>query len=123
LQSMMDVVLNLQIQEELSLSPAHIRHLLAITNEALSNVARHAQATQAQISVTTDAACIVLDVSDNGRGLPTDYVLGYGLRNIQERARLLGGVALLSSQANKGTKVQVRVPWKEIDPRVTTVAS
>ena len=87
----MEVDLALDIPEGQSLSPGHIGHLLAIANEALSNVARHAQATRVRLTAAVYDGRLCLEIQDNGRGLPVDYVVGYGLRNMHDRARMLGG--------------------------------
>jgi signal transduction histidine kinase len=58
---------------------------------------------------------LCLAIADNGRGLPADNVPGYGLRNIRDRARLLGGRMTLTSQPGRGTTIKVEVPWSEED--------
>ncbi len=113
LRSLVDVSLALDLPEKQSLSPAYVGHLLAIANEALSNVARHAQATQARLSASATGDRLRLEIQDNGRGLPPDTVVGYGLRNMQDRARLLGGTMSLVTQPGHGTTVTVDVPWGE----------
>jgi signal transduction histidine kinase len=122
LRSLAEVHLNLDIPEGLSLAPGQIGHLLAITNEALSNVARHAQATQVRLSAAVQDGRLRLEIADNGRGLPLDYVIGYGLRNMRDRARLLGGELRVESRPRHGTMVVVDVPWREENERVTTRA-
>ena len=86
--------------------------LLAVLEEALSNAARHAAATQ--VDVTVDAGNdLVLRVVDNGRGLPE--VLregGHGVENIAERGRLLGGSGEVKRAADGGTVVEWRVPLR-----------
>jgi signal transduction histidine kinase len=122
LRSLADVRLSLDIPEGQSLAPGQIGHLLAITNEALSNVARHAQATQVGLSAAVRDGRLRLEIHDNGRGLPLDYVIGYGLRNMRDRARLLGGELSVESRPRHGTRVVVDVPWREEYERVTTRA-
>jgi signal transduction histidine kinase len=122
LQSMVKVGLVNQLPPDISLSPNHVRHLLAIANEALSNVIRHAQATEVTLTVTAEESCLEMQIQDNGRGFSGDYVLGYGLRTIQERARLLGGSVNVLSAKAKGVTIQVRVPWKEIQDDVAALA-
>jgi signal transduction histidine kinase len=121
LRSLVDVSLDLDLPEKQSLSPAYVGHLLAIANEALSNVARHAQATQARLSATATGNRLRLEIRDNGRGLPRDYVTGYGLRNMQDRARLLGGKMTLATQPGHGATVTVDVPWGEENEQSTTL--
>lgn len=115
LRSLVDINLALNLPEGRALSPTHIGHLLTIANEALSNVARHAHATRVFLSATTKDDWLRLEIKDNGHGLPEDYVLGYGLRNMQDRARLLGGDMALESQPGQGTTVTIEVPWSEVN--------
>jgi signal transduction histidine kinase len=122
LRSLVEVDLALNIPEGQSLTPGQIGHLLAIANEALSNVARHAQATHVRLGAAVNEGRLRLELRDNGRGLPTDYVIGYGLRNMRDRARLLGGELSLDSRPGHGTVVIVDVPWREEGERVATRA-
>ena len=122
LRSLMDVSLALDIPEGQSLAPGQIGQLLAIANEALSNVARHAKATRVRLSATVRDGRLRLEIQDNGHGLPVDYVVGYGLRNMHERARLLGGELSIDSLPGRGTTVSVDVPWRKEDERFATRA-
>ena len=115
LRSAVEVRLALDLPADRPLAPVRVGHLLAIANEALSNVARHAQATEVQLSARATADGLCLAIADNGRGLPADNVPGYGLRNIRDRARLLGGRMTLTSQPGRGTTIKVEVPWSEED--------
>jgi signal transduction histidine kinase len=116
-QPLVDVDLVLDIPEGQSLAPGQIGHLLAITNEALSNVARHAQGTRVHLSAAVRDDRLRLEIRDNGCGLPLDYVIGYGLRNMRDRARLLGGELRVESRPGRGTVVAVDVPWREEEER------
>jgi signal transduction histidine kinase len=113
LRSLVEVELDLKLPDEQPLTPGQVGHLLAIVNEALSNVIRHAQATQVQLKAELVEDRFHLVITDNGRGLVTDYVVGYGLRNMRERARLLGGEATIESNAGRGITVRVEVPWED----------
>ena len=115
LRSAVEVRLALDLPADRPLAPARVGHLLAIANEALSNVARHAQATAVEVSARATAEGLCLAITDNGRGLPADNVPGYGLRNIRDRARLLGGRMTLSSRPGQGATIKVEVPWSEED--------
>lgn len=119
LQSLMEVDLTSSIPEGEALTPGQIGHLLAIANEALSNVARHARATRVGLSASVCDGRLRLEIRDNGRGLPVDIVVGYGLRNMRERARMLGGDLALHSQPGHGTLVTIDVPWKESNEQST----
>jgi PAS domain S-box-containing protein len=83
--------------------------LLPCLREALTNVAKHAHATRASV-VLAVADGVSLTVTDNGRGLGATIAAGNGLRNIDERARGLGGSCSTRSDAGGGTTVEWRVP-------------
>jgi signal transduction histidine kinase len=90
--------------------------LLAVLREALSNVARHAEADRATVEVEvetlaaqTGAGEVVLRVSDNGKGLPARRRES-GLRNVRRRAAELKGAVRLLREEPHGTRVEWRVP-------------
>ena len=110
--SLVDIVLDLDLPEPDQLSPARAEHVVAIVTEALSNVVRHAQARQVTITARHTAAHLSLVVKDNGLGLSPTAIPGYGLRNMRDRAKLLSG-ELSVTGSNKGTIVQLEIPWKD----------
>jgi nitrate/nitrite-specific signal transduction histidine kinase len=75
--------------------------LLAVVREALGNIARHAQATAAAITLDANAEAITLTVNDNGIGIGPDAVRGEGLNNLSRRAGRIGGTATVGP-ANTG---------------------
>jgi signal transduction histidine kinase len=80
-----------------------------IVQEALTNVVRHAGATQASVTVDAGVEEIVVEVIDDGRGSTTgDPVEGHGLRGIRERAALYRGVVEMGSSP-AGFRVKVRL--------------
>jgi signal transduction histidine kinase len=84
-------------------------HLLAVLQEALSNVAQHAGASQ--VNVTVEAGTdVVVRVVDNGTGLPTPRNNGRGLQNLEQRAASMGGRLVASRLEAGGTMVEWRVP-------------
>ena len=91
-----------------------MRHLeLAVVNEALSNAVRHSRANQVNISAKMQGDRLIVHVVDNGTGLSKQIEAGYGLRNMRDRARLLGGELEVSSLNGKGTTVRLDIPWKD----------
>jgi signal transduction histidine kinase len=85
-------------------------HLRAVLREALSNVAQHAEASRVEIFVEVGQdSGLLLRVVDNGRGLPSSPTLGHGLRNLQERAAMLGGSFSASATPGGGTVLEWRV--------------
>jgi signal transduction histidine kinase len=92
--------------------------LFRITQESLTNIARHAQATQAWIDMSCDHSQVTLQIKDNGVGFNPTEILGgekltaWGLLGIQERAKLVDGDIQIQSEANKGTTISITVPKK-----------
>ena len=85
--------------------------LLATLREALSNVARHAQATHAEVTVLADQGQLRLLVADDGVGPPSpDAPRGNGLANMAARAERLGGSCRLTESETGGTLVTWEVP-------------
>lgn len=83
-----------------------------ITQEALSNVARHAAASRVELSMVEGQRLLILSISDNGRGFDpsTPGVNGkFGLTSMRERARSIGGELVIESDA-RGTSVQASLP-------------
>jgi signal transduction histidine kinase len=90
------------------LTPPEIgRELVTTLQEALTNVARHANAHQVRVEVRSKDGLIALEVVDDGNGLPPDRQGrgGRGLVNMERRARGLGGTLELSSPPTGGTRL------------------
>ena len=83
--------------------------MLSVLREALSNVARHASATQVEVSVEASSE-LTLRVADNGTGIKSD-VRRSGLANMSERAGLLGGT-LKTRPADEATGTGTVLEWK-----------
>ena len=86
-------------------------HLLPVIQEALSNVAKHANASRVDVLVEVGKETgLLLRVVDNGRGLPSSPTPGRGLHNLEERAARLGGTFSASAAPGGGTVLEWRVP-------------
>ncbi len=87
-------------------------HLLATLREGITNVARHAQATQASIHLAVKDDCCQLSITDNGRGMETDEVRegGWGLTNLRRRAEKLHGHLDVENPPAGGTVLTWQVP-------------
>lgn len=83
-------------------------HLLAVVREALSNIARHARATAAAVTLSTGDG-LVLEVLDNGCGIGGASP-GGGLTSMRERAESLGGTFEVCDRPGGGTRLRWRVP-------------
>jgi signal transduction histidine kinase len=87
--------------------PSTTPELLAVLREALSNVARHAQARTVHVTlaVDTDAWRVTLVVEDDGRGIGQVVSLGQGIHNMKSRAQRLGGTCTLAPRPDGGTRL------------------
>ncbi|MEQ4204209.1 PAS domain-containing sensor histidine kinase [Actinopolymorpha sp. B9G3] len=83
--------------------------VLAVLREALTNIARHAQASSASVVLKVADGEVVLQVADDGRGFDTARHQG-GLRNFRERAESHGGRFELHSELGAGTRIDWRIP-------------
>ena len=97
-----------------SLPPLPEAHRLAVyraAQEALTNIQRHAQASEASLTMDLSAEALTLRVRDNGIGLPDEAdQKGFGLRGMRERIMQLGGSVELRSAKTDGTTVLIQLP-------------
>ncbi|MFN8441188.1 MAG: GAF domain-containing sensor histidine kinase [Caldilineaceae bacterium] len=86
--------------------------LYRITQEALTNIARHANANQVCISIEQNHTEICLVIGDNGQGFDTRQIpnQGLGLLGMKERTLMLGGKLDVQSEVGRGTIVRVTIP-------------
>lgn len=87
--------------------------IFRITQELLTNVARHAQASRVVIDVITTAGQLILTVHDNGKGITEEDIYNsssLGLRGIRERLALLGGEVEIHGLPGEGTSIQACIP-------------
>ena len=80
-----------------------------VVAEALANVAKYAQATQASVTVRRDNGAVSVDISDDGIG-GADAALGSGLRGLGDRVAALDGTLSLESPPGRGTRLHVKIP-------------
>jgi len=92
-------------------------NLYRIAQESLSNVLKHAGASQASVSLTMEDGAVVLRISDDGSGFHPEAFLGgslqdegFGLKVMSERARMLGGWLEVNSGPGNGTTLTVTLP-------------
>jgi signal transduction histidine kinase len=108
-----DVALELAVDEADTLPPERSQHVLAVAGEALANAVRHGHATRVQVRAAHTAQRLRLQVWDNGTGGAAETSTGHGLRNMRDRARLLGGELTVHSPPGRGTTILLDVPWEE----------
>lgn len=83
-----------------------------LVQEALTNVTRHAAATQVNVQLQQENGCLHLSVSDNGRGFTSAQPRqGFGLLGMRERVLMLGGE--ITIDGSNGTRIDVRLPLAE----------
>jgi len=87
-------------------------HVLAVVQEALSNVTRHAQATRVEVSLVIDDGQLVVTVTDDGRGIDKGISGGRGIDNMRVRAGRLGGEVEWERGPVGGTTFRWCVPVK-----------
>ena len=93
------------------LPPEIEKVLLRISQEALSNVVKHAQAREVQVELILDSQRARLCVKDDGLGFePQEDGGSFGLTSMQDRAKALGGVWTIRSEPGRGTEVQASIP-------------
>lgn len=100
--------------------------IFRIGQEALTNVAKHAQASSAEVKLIFDKNCLKLMIKDDGQGFDTSQILSpvsgqerkaWGLLGIQERVAIVGGACFIISKPGKGTIVHATVPasYREVN--------
>ena len=99
----------------------HATALFRILQEILTNVARHANATQVKVRLAKEEGSLILEVHDNGKGVSKEELSAgrsLGILGMRERALLLGGELTISGAPAFGTTVTVRIPGglQEIRP-------
>jgi len=117
----LDVVLKISGQEQ-ELSSITSVTLYRILQEACNNALKHSKANKIYIRISFFDDFIELDVDDNGVGFDLqvieersqeDFLHGFGLSTMRERAKLLSGTFSINSRPGFGTKIHVSVPLKE----------
>jgi two-component system sensor histidine kinase UhpB len=81
-----------------------------VLQEGITNVLRHAQASEMRLTAAVSNGQVVVEISDNGVGMPANVVVGRGLTGMRERVRALGGTFDLS-RSNGRTCVRCSLPF------------
>jgi signal transduction histidine kinase len=107
------VPVNVRLEGAIDTLPdGHRTCVFRVVQEALTNVARHAAASEIRVAVHCARDRAFLTVQDNGAGfdIVTSHGKGLGLLGIQERVRGLGGTVTWTSQPNRGTMLSAEIP-------------
>ena len=112
-----DVELTIEGEDRIAELPIElVAELLAVTREALSNIARHARATRAHVRLAATDAGLILEIRDDGVGfdIGTRVSEGHrGLANIAARVRAARGTLTTESAPGEGTRIIVTIPGSE----------
>lgn len=87
--------------------------IFRIFQETLTNISKYAEATRVDVSLVVGEDVVVLEVSDNGRGIARDQISkpgSFGIRGMQERARSLHGDVEIEGIPGVGTRIKVEIP-------------
>jgi signal transduction histidine kinase len=110
--SLVDIELHVEEQALEDLHDDISQNLLQIAQEALANVAKHAQATRVLLTLRNMDERVYLQIIDNGRGFDLyqkPELLGHGLSNMGERARQIGGEFDIVTSPGEGTAITIRL--------------
>jgi signal transduction histidine kinase len=97
--------------------------LFRVAQEALTNVTRHAEATQIKINITDISGVVRMEISDNGKSFPVEKILlannpqRLGLIGMKERVEMVGGNLTIKSTPGKGTTVRAEIPFTPEEPK------
>lgn len=106
-----------------SLPDSHAIALFHICQEALANIAKHAQANKVEVLIWTTQDRVLMEVQDDGRGFDPKKIqltLGHGISNMQTRAHNVGGDLEITTEPGEGTTIIVWIPFvqdREQKPR------
>ena len=81
-----------------------------IVLEAFTNMVRHSQASSCCIQIKLTDQSLLLEVTDNGKGLPEENRIGVGFTSMRERAEELGGECTIANDPAGGVTVRARLP-------------
>jgi signal transduction histidine kinase len=105
---------------ERRLSPELETTFYRIIQEALTNVAKHAQATRVLIRLECQESIVTVHIEDNGCGFESQHIMahnnpeqGVGLLGIQERVSLLGGTFQIQSHPGQGAQIAIELPRRD----------
>src|SRR5690625_5012655 len=105
---------HVSISSELNLSEMMEEHIFRIIQEALSNILRHAFATEVRLDIIQKPDEVFVYIADNGKGFDINNnqnkKASYGLKTMQERSEEIGGTFIVRSNINEGTYIDIKIP-------------
>jgi len=107
-----------QQAERKLIKPEARKNILLIVKEALNNISKYSEASQAEINISINKTHLHISITDNGKGFdPDKRINGKGLQNMKQRAILMGGNMTNTSSPGKGTTIQCDIPLAIISDR------
>jgi PAS domain S-box-containing protein len=104
------------IGDDESLSKEHSTTIFRITQESLTNIARHAEASIVEVNLNIKKPCIKLEIKDDGKGISAknieNKIASFGIFGMKERASILGGKLEIVSKLKEGTSIILELPIK-----------
>jgi signal transduction histidine kinase len=100
--------------------PTDLRHQLFLAcKETLTNISKHARATEVWLRLTVNGNALEIIIDDNGQGFPTgdSASVGNGLANLRNRLAAIGGHCRVDSRPGQGTRVHLQVKLPETAAR------
>ncbi len=102
--------------EDIQMNKNRATATFRIVQEAMTNVARHSEATKVTVEVKKEENILTLKIEDNGRGIHEEKIndpFSFGLIGMQERTLYLGGELKITGTPAKGTSVVATIPISE----------
>jgi signal transduction histidine kinase len=115
--------MNIELKMDIQDVPKPVGYqVFRVIQECLTNVLKHANASEVTVHVNQSSDQLELVVSDNGCGLSSEKtVSGFGMKSMQERVQSMRGTVQVNAAPNKGTSIDVRIPLSlEVDHAGTT---
>src|SRR5471032_1251571 len=109
------------VEEELVLDERYSTAIFRIVQEALTNIARHAQASNAWLRLRRDNGALRIAIEDDGRGISDsdmDKAASFGLIGMRERVWAIHGDIAIGSDGSSGTRIDIRMPLPPREPAV-----
>lgn len=97
--------------EQIQLGADQRRHILLLFKEAMNNCLKYAKAGLAKLTIEQAGEGVLIIFQDDGKGFETaGEAAGYGLKNMEDRAKKIGGILMISSMKDRGTKISLELP-------------
>jgi signal transduction histidine kinase len=106
------------LAEDVPLNSDAATTVFRIFQESLTNVARHANASEVRVALERNNGRVSLKIEDNGKGIRAGAIQGsLGILGMQERVRLIDGELQIKNLDNRGTRVSLEIPLRPLPER------